>query len=343
MRTDELVFQNGSLSRQKHDVVIKRGNGQTISTFKTLIAKREEQADTVIEKIADAVMATGIAGELAGNAEKEARYVVNMSKETMEAIEQGLIKLDKGKDGQMYAQLRDANNCYGKKLSISEELVEQGIDTLGAINALQLKAIQEQLLEIADAIDAISEDVETVIQGQQNDRLGLFHAGRALLVEAQNVQDPTFKKLLSSQALKSLSDASAQMELQLQSDVAYLINGQYEKKKGKRDEEIETRMDAVNKCFEAIHQAALLKASIYYEAGELRAMLAAVSEYGQFLEEVVVPNAPLLAEFDQKDNLLSGGTWTTRSRSLAGVEELKGQLSAGSSFYLEALQSEEER
>jgi len=306
------------------------------NSFKSLMASKAEQADAVIEKIASAVAAASVADELADGQKQTTRYVVNMSKETKEALDKGLIRLDRGKDGQLYAQLRDADSHYGKKLSISEELVDQGVDTLDAVNALQLKAIQEQLKEMAEAIDAIGRDVEDVLQGQQNDRLALYRSGESLFLEAQSIQDPAFKAILSSQALKSLSDASAQLAMQMQSDIRYLSEGRYKERRGRQSEEIASRMESINKSFEVIHRAAFLKASIYYEAGELSAMLAAVSDYGRFLESEVVPHAPRLAEFDSKDNLLRGGVWETRSRSLSNVEEIKSQLQSGSVFYLQA-------
>ena len=312
-----------------------------IGTFKGLMASKSKKADAIIEKIAEAAVAASLAEEAASGLKQTTRYVVNMSKETQDALEKGLIKLDRGKDGQLYAQLRDADSHYGKKLSISEELVGQGIDTLDAVNALQLKAIQEQLAEMAEAIDAIGQDVEEVLQGQQNDRLGLYYAGEALFLEAQSIQEPTFKAMLSSQALKSLSDASAQLSMQVQADVRYLVEGKYKERRGKQAEEIASRMESINKSFEVIHRAALLKASVYYEAGELQAMLSVVSDYGRFLEEVIVPHAPRLAEFDRKDNLLRGGTWEKRSQSLSDVRNIKGQLASGAAFYLEAPEKEE--
>ena len=146
-----------SLARKKSD--------SAISTFKNLMKADEQQFKAIIHKITDAAVATGIAEDLGVGAEKTTRYVVNMTDEVKDAIERGTIKLDRGKDGQLYAQIRDADNRYGKKLSISEELSDQGVDTLEAMNALQLKAIQAQLAEMVEILDAISQDVEFVLQG----------------------------------------------------------------------------------------------------------------------------------------------------------------------------------
>lgn len=204
------IIKRHQVIEAKKQSIAKKQASQIEGSFKNLIQSRQGKADEIIKKIADVAVATSVADELDLGAEKTTRYIVNMSEETKDAIAKELIKLDKGKDGQLYAQLRDADNHYGKKLSISEELANQGVDPLEAMNALQLKAIQDQLAEMAATIDAISHDVESVLQGQQNDRLGLFYAGKALLLEAQNVQEPVFKQLLSTQTLSTLSEASAQ-------------------------------------------------------------------------------------------------------------------------------------
>lgn len=337
---------NKSIAKQQQAIekpdrsLARRKNDSAISTFKKLIQADEQQSETIIEKITDAAIAAGIAEDLGIGAEKTTRYVVNMTDEMKDAIDRGIIKLDRGKDGQLYAQIRDADNHYGKKLSISEELSDQGVDTLEAMNALQLKAIQGQLDEMAEILDAISQDVELVLQGQQNDRLGLYIAGRNLFLESQNVADPTLERMLAVQALATLSEATAQLELQMQADIQYLAEGKYKLKRGKQVEQIEARMESINKSFQAIHEAALLKASIYYESGEYGAMLAAISEYGSLLETSIVPHAPRLAEFDREDNLLRGGKWETRSNLLASVEGMRAQLSSGSSFYLNAAAEE---
>lgn len=340
MSETDIIKRHQAIEAKKQSIAKKQAS-QIEGSFKNLIQSRQGKADEIIKKIADVAVAAGVADELNLGAEKTARYIVNMPEETKDAIAKGLIKLDKGKDGQLYAQLRDADNHYGKKLSISEELANQGVDPLEAMNALQLKAIQDQLAEMAATIDAISHDVESVLQGQQNDRLGLFYAGKALLLEAQNVQEPVFKQLLSTQALSTLSEASAQLTLQIQSDMQYLTDGQYKSRRGKQAEQIKAHMESINKSFQVIHEATLLKASIYYEAEELSAMLATVSDYGRFLAENVVPNALKLAEYDCEDNLLKGGKWDARSKSLAGVEELKSRLAAGTSFYLDAPKMED--
>lgn len=162
------------------------------------------------------------------------RLVVDASDETLQAIDRGDIKLTTDKMGNTFAQMKRSDGRYGKKLPIKREEFSQGIDPVQAANAMQVKALQEQLDEIAEQITVIDGRVKEVLRGQQNDRIGLFRSGMSLYLEAREVSDEGLRKLLVAQSLRALSDATAQLDLELQEDVAYLSNGEYRKAKGKR-------------------------------------------------------------------------------------------------------------
>ena len=107
--------------------------------------------------------------------------------------------------------------------------------------------------------------VKEVLRGQQNDRIGLFRSGMSLYLEAREVSDEGLRKLLVTQSLRALSDATAQLDLELQEDVAYLANGEYRKAKAKRTELIDEKMASINRCFPVLHQASVARAAIYCE------------------------------------------------------------------------------
>ena len=100
-------------------------------------------------------------------------------------------------------------------------------------NALQMKALQEQVQQIANQIAVIDHSVREVIQGQQNDRIGLYYSGLTLYLEARNVNDPEMKKALIAQSLRALSKARFQLGLTMQSDIKYLSDGEFKIAKGK--------------------------------------------------------------------------------------------------------------
>ena len=150
---------------------------------------------------------------------KTSHYVVEMSEDTMHKIDAGVLKLSTSKDGNTYAQLLDADNKFGAKFPIKKEDVVAGFDPVQMTMALQMKAMQDQLENIAKQIQYIDHNVKEVLQGQQNDRIGMYYSGLSLYVEAKNIADAELRKNLIAQSLRALSDASFQIQLNMQNDM----------------------------------------------------------------------------------------------------------------------------
>ena len=275
---------------------------------------------------------------------KGVRYVVDATDETLDALDKGKIKLSVEK-GKMVAQLRQANGQYGEKLGVKKEVFRKGMDPVQMANSLQMKALEEQIEEMAYQISAIDKNVHEVLLGQQNDRIGLYYSGLALYLEARVVSDDNLRKQLMVQSLKTLSEASFQLGLTMQSDIKYLANKEYDRDKKKRVQLIDEHVSNINKSFEFIHQASMLRAAIYCEQGELPAMSAVLSEYSHMLETTVVVNAKLLGEADINDNGTEDGIWAQRANFKLDIADIKRQLtSENKTFYigLEENSNEEE-
>lgn len=333
MENEMISFVNSATNPDKELSILE--DQYDIESFKAVFHNKQNSADIIISKAAKIAFAKGVADNVKDGLQRKVKYVVDNSDAIHEAVKKGLIKFDIGKDGKIFAQLRDANNHFGKKLPIHKELSAKGINVAEMANALQMKAIEEQLSQIIDVLAEIGTDVSRVLEGQQNDRIGLFYSGLNLYLEAKNIQDSMFSKYISAQSLKALSDANAQMVQSIQSDVRYLLTKEYKKSKGKQEEFIQERMLDINKSFEIIYRSFMLKAVIYYEQGEMPAMLTALDEYGKFLQRVIIPNAMQLSEHDINDVYLQDGIWEKRAASFLQTEELKKELSEKKVYYLE--------
>lgn len=119
MKREEIVHNETTVSESFENwyddqFSIEKFRDRLISSDK----KTKEIIDIIIDCFSDSE-----------NKSEETEYVVNMSDEIKERISNGTIKLDKGKDGEIYAQLRDGKGHYSDKLSISEKLEENGIST----------------------------------------------------------------------------------------------------------------------------------------------------------------------------------------------------------------------
>lgn len=291
-----------------------------IVSLKQVIKVKQDEADSLLTKVATALMEKEDSSK---ECPTEIKYVVDMDNEIKEALKNGEIKFDVNKKtGEVYAQLRKKNGHYGKKLSIKEEIDEDvEADDIGI--ALQMQAIEEKLANIINVLEEIGESVVEVLQGQQNDRIGLYYSGQNLYMESKNISDKTFKSYVLAHCLKTLSDASAQMVQNIKMDIQYLVDKKYKCKKDKSIQIIDDKMIDINKSFEIIHRAFVLRAAIYYEQGELDAMLRVLDSYGSFLEKVIVPVTPKLTEYDANDMLLREGVWEKRAGAFVEIKDMR--------------------
>ena len=110
--------------------------------LKMKLAQAENIADNIYKEIAKT---SSIVAQMCEATKKGYRYVVDVTESTLEAIESGKIKLTTENSGKMYAQIREANGRYGAKLPIKKDVFSKGFDPVKMANALQMKALQEQV------------------------------------------------------------------------------------------------------------------------------------------------------------------------------------------------------
>lgn len=254
------------------------------------------------------------------------RYVVDASDSTIQAIEDGILKLTQ-ENGRTYAQLK-VNGKYGSKLPIKKELFRKGIDPTQMANALQMQAIQGQLQEVADQLGLIEGSVKEVLQGQHNDRIGLYYSGLSLFLEAQHVSDTGFQRALQAQALRALAESTFQLKLTMQSDIQYIESGAYKNEKTRSKEALTERMNKINRSFAYIHRATMLRAGIYCDIGELASMVRVLEEYSCFIDNDIAKHAMALAQHDERDDGTAQGLWASRAKLKLNTADLTKMLSS---------------
>ncbi len=299
-----------------------------INYFINGVKEKIKQAEIVAEDIYKSVVSeASVVAQLKQANEKGFRLVVDATESTLEAIDSGKIKLTTEKSGQTFAQIRKKNGQYGSKLPIKREDFAKGIDPVQMANSLQMMAMQKQMDVIADQLCSIDNGVQNILQGQQNDRIGLYYSGVSLFLEATMISDAEIKKNLVAQALKSLSDSTFQLKLMMESDIKYLANKEYDLVKGKRRQDlIDEKMANIKRSYAIIHQASMLKAGIYCEMSEIPAMSMVLNEYSHFLEGTVSSNTSLLAQCDKFDDGTETGFWKSKASQNLDVSEFVKQL-----------------
>ncbi len=273
--------------------------------------------------------------------DKGCRYVVDATDSTLKAIESGALKLTQ-ENGKTYAQLR-VNGKYGSKLPIKKEVFRKGIDPTQMANALQMQALQDQIQDVANQLVLIDGSVREVLQGQQNDRIGLYYSGLSLFLESRSVSDAGLRNALQAQALRALAESTFQLKLTMQSDIRYIEQKEDDKAKGKRKDLILEHMNNINQSFAFIHQATMLRAGIYCDIGEHGSMAQVLEEYSYFIDNDVAKNALLLSQYDMNDDGTETGLWASRSQLKLDTAELSRALnSPQKTLYLGVAKEESE-
>lgn len=264
------------------------------SSFKSLISKKYDQSNVFMNHLFDSI-----------EQDDDVNLVVDLSDELKEKYKKGLLKFDKDKNGNMYAQLRDEKNHYGKKLNI-----------------------KDVLNDIVDTLENIEENISHILMEFHNDRVGLYYSGLSLYLEALQVSDASLRKELIAQSLKSLNDSQAQIIQEFKSDIAFLRSPQFNKIKRKKHDCLVEKMQNIHVCFQTINRIITLKAMIYFDNNQFNSMLMVCNEYQRFIKAIIKPNVGFLIECDPRDDKLINGTWSKRANALLDYKEIQNKLRA---------------
>lgn len=291
------------------------------SAFEFQIEESNQVINSLIDNITSTASDIGDIGNILSTSDgtrTEDRLVVDVDSETMKKFRDGSIKLVQ-EHGNFYAQIREKGR-YGKKLPIKPESFQVGLGPEAVVMALQIQALQKQMQNLSSQVRQIDQNVHEVLQGQQNDRMALYYSGVALYLESMNVRDPALQTILTSQAMKTLTDSCFQLTMTLKSDVEYLALGKYRMDKAHQSDKMKEKMLEIDKAFETIHQASLLRAGIYLSRGELKASVSVLQEYSAFIEGTIAKNAVLLSQCAVNDSGKEQEGWHRRANLRLDVE-----------------------
>ena len=290
----------------------------SVSSFEREIDADSHNSEETISAAKDIVKK--VVGE-----QDEKKYSVNLTDDIKNALDKGEVEFVKGKNGEVFAQLRNKNGKFGEKLSITEGLEDAGIAFDDLKIAIQMEAIAEQLKDVTTTLKEIETQISEVALDRRNDRIGLFYSGMSLYMEASQISDDAFKKHLMAQALKAISDANSQLIQDIRTSIEFLSTEQYKTRK-KPLKLVEENINTVKQCYEIVYKATLMKALIYHEAHELVAMAAVIEEYSEFVEKMIVPHIGLLSELDKDSKFISKGSWGRIATTRLNCEEIKNKL-----------------
>lgn len=320
---------------EKNKINVKYNAGEMISpydeTYPTAllsnsIGKAFNKVDNAVGNIYKAVSKSlpDIA-ELSKLLKKDFRYVLDISDDVKKKIANGQLKLTVENGGKIYAQFKNGGR-YGKKIPVKKEVFSQDLDPAQMANAMQMRAIQNQLEDISNQLLLIDSSAREILKGQQNDRIALYYSGLSLYLESKNVSDEQIKQQLLLQALKTLADARFQLDLTFKADVEYLKNKEFNKHRKEKIQLIDEKMENISQSFKYIHQSSILRAAIYCEQGELSAMTYVLNDYSKFINNNISKNASMLSEYDKTDSGIENTGWKARANLELDVSSIYNQI-----------------
>ena len=297
-----------------------------VANFEALIEKTENDTESVLRSARQAVH------NAYEREQDNPKYVLDISDDVATQIDNGEIQLVTYGD-EVFAQLRDEKGRYGKRLPIKKDLENEGISIEQVQMAIQMEAIKEQLKSIINGMKELEDYVKDVLEGQRNDRIGLYYSGISLYLEACATKDEYLRKQLIAQAIKSLNDANSQMIQDARTSVEYLVTKQFRKSKDRMNK-IDEHLAVIQQCCGVIFKAACMKAIVYNNCKEIDAMLVSIEEYGRFIENLIAPNVGELSELDPTVKLISTGTWNQIADTFTSCKNLREQIAGKDTILL---------
>ena len=239
------------------------------------------------------------------------KLVLDISKEMMQKIQSGELKLMHTKSDALKAVICNPNGTIVQHMNVKYEDFCNIPNPAGIANSLQMAGMSQQLATITEQMAMMGVAIQEVLAGQHNDRIALYYAGEQIYLEASKTQNEFLKMQLTASAIRSLEESKSKMVESIKLDIAQ-IKAFDQHKIRLKSEEVSERVFRINKSFDVVNRAALLKAGIYHELGEIPAMMASLEQYAGFLSENINANAQLLYDYDKSDTKIEG-KWHERA------------------------------
>lgn len=208
-------------------------------------------------------------------------YVANLTKEQIEQLEKGEIKLGESKvDPGTFNPNIFVPGERGTKGQVTLSRQQLPSDFMSSVVSYTM---QRQLQQISQELIEINSKLDFIEQGQRNDRNALVFAARQQFIEASMVEDdPYFQKLLFSQAITTANQARYQLHTSLNSDIECLLTLGQSSHNKKKVNELSLR---IRESLTYINVSAIISAKSYAILGQHNSYLETLKSYKAMLDE----------------------------------------------------------
>lgn len=206
-------------------------------------------------------------------------FDVNMSGRAREMYEKGewVLKYSQTKDG-LIPILYDKDNKFIEQVTLSKKDISPDLSM-----SLTNLALQQQLAQVMEQLESMSNTIQRIERGQRDDRIGLFYSAKQQYIEAISMTSNSLQEQALLNAARTANDARFLMMQTMRSDVDHIVNNR-KLKKSERDE----LSNNVRETMQYINESTGLCMACFSALGETKPLLATAKSYQCFIEQTLL-------------------------------------------------------
>lgn len=224
-----------------------------------------------------------------------------LTDEQKQQIAKGALKLMTKKDGSIMANLI---NPETKKIiaTIPLRTVKMAPEITQAMSNY---AVQMQMVQIAEQIQAVQIAIEEVHRGQEHDRLAMAYSCQQKFLQAMEIKDKGLRTMALMKIASDAEDSRNLLMLSQRNTVAF-ISGQPESYLGKfvagdKKKKVDSRMYEIRESLYAVNMVSLTEAMAYQELGEDAAARKSLAYYADYIQNTYLSIPGLVKRLDSVD------------------------------------------
>ena len=307
-----------------------------ISLFddKSLFDIVKKNSDIAVKKFIGEAMSIPAFVDFIDKQKVNHKLVADISKNTQKLINQGIFELKQLPNGNFSAILRDKGK-FAEQITLKQEFFSPNL--LGSLTNV---AMQMQLKEVMEKLESIKEQLDRVLQGQQDDRTALCESAIQQMLNANYIQDKTFKQICIGNAIKTVSDGRMQILLSIVRDIKFINNAKCSWFGAEKQEEIDKRMLDLKKNLSTYIKASCVESMLFLSISESNSAIMPLKHCSHSLEKYLDKDARLKlnsntgGDLIQKD-LLEKDYWVNEFPENLG--KIQGKIDYIENKYLEYL------
>lgn len=254
------------------------------SLFDSIVKK---DSDIVVKKFIEEAMSIPAFVDVIDKLKVNDKLVADISENTQKLINKGILQLQQSSNGNFSAILREKGK-FAEQITLKQESLSPNL-----LDSLNNVAMQMQLKEVMEKLESIKEQLDRVLQGQQDDRIALCESAIQQMLNANYIQDKTFKQICVGNAIKTVSDGRMQILLSIIRDIDFINNAKCSFFGAEKQENVDKRMLELNKNLSTYIKASCVESMLFLSISESNSAIMPLKHCSYNLERYLDNNVRL--------------------------------------------------